>query len=586
MHLLGYDYFADRHDNRIGLAGLADLIEDLRSEHTGGTLLFDNGDFLQGNPLADTLAATLGTGETQPMIAAMNCLHYDGITLGNHEFDYGLPFLRRTLCKLRAPVVSANINCSEEPALASPFCILTRDIICDDGIRRAIKIGVTGFAPPQVAASSCSTLPKRISVEDIIGSANQVIPRIKAAGADLVVALCHSGIGAAQESPLMENAALPLASVEGLDVLLIGHSHEQFPDPDGPTSAIVDPIAGTLHAKPAVMAGFYGTSLGVIALDLGWTEQGWRMQSRSVRLQKPTPRRKSAQRREIELLAANAHTATLAHIRTPIAQTVVPIQNYFATVQPDLTLQLLAQAMRDALPENLRQTPVVAAVSPFQFGGRNGLGHFIDIPAGQVTLRDAAAIFPFAYTLWAVRRSGAQIRDWLERSAAHYNQINPHTHHQSLMNPRSAGYHCDALYGLTYDIDLSQPARFDVWGKQIIPSASRIRDSALDGKPVADDDVIIVAANSFRASGGGGFAAVPEADVLWRTREKLSDISITALQKRAQITNAVQPVWRFCPIAGAHAQFQSVPQAKEHIANAMRHIGAGDNGFETYSLVF
>jgi 2',3'-cyclic-nucleotide 2'-phosphodiesterase/3'-nucleotidase len=371
-----------------------------------------------------------------------------------------------------------------------------------------------------------------------------------------------------------------------LDVLLIGHSHEQFPDPDGPASATVDPIAGTLHAKPAVMAGFYGTSLGVIALDLGWTPRGWRVQGRSVRLQNPTQRRKSAQRREIELLAANAHTATLAHIRTPIAQTAVPIQNYFATIQPDLAMQLLAQAMRDALPENLRQTPVVAAVSPFQFGGRNGLGHFIDIPAGQVTLRDAAAIFPFSDTLCAVRRSGAQIRDWLERSAAHYNQISANTFRQDLLNPRSAGYHCDALYGLTYAIDLSQPARFDVWGKLISPSASRIRDIALDGKPVADDDFIIVAANSFRASGGGGFAAIPDVDVLWRTRERLRDILIDALQKRAQITEAVQPVWRFCPIAGAHAQFQSALQAKEHITDAMSHIGAGDNGFETYSFAF
>ncbi|MFT6945127.1 MAG: 2',3'-cyclic-nucleotide 2'-phosphodiesterase/3'-nucleotidase, partial [Yoonia sp.] len=127
------------------------------------------------------------------------------------------------------------------------------------------------------------------------------------------------------------------------------------------------------------------------------------------------------------------------------AKTAVLIANYFATIQPDLSIQLLAQAMQDALPANLRGTPILAAVSPFQFGGRNGLGHFINIPNGQITLREAAAIFLYADTLCAVQRSGAQIKDWLERAAGHYNQISPGTLRQDLLNPQSADYNCDAI---------------------------------------------------------------------------------------------------------------------------------------------
>lgn len=165
MHLLGYDYFGDRKDDRIGLAGLADLISGLRARAPQATLLFDNGDFLQGNPLADMLAAAHPATDTHPMIAAMNSLGYDALTLGNHEFDYGVPFLRRMLADAEPAVVCANISVKDASPLAVPYTLLTRHLMCDDGIARAIRIGVTGFAPrlcwtatvrPMQARSRCA----------------------------------------------------------------------------------------------------------------------------------------------------------------------------------------------------------------------------------------------------------------------------------------------------------------------------------------------------------------------------------------------------------------------------------------------
>ncbi|MFT6073124.1 MAG: 2',3'-cyclic-nucleotide 2'-phosphodiesterase/3'-nucleotidase [Yoonia sp.] len=133
---------------------------------------------------------------------------------------------------------------------------------------------------------------------------------------------------------------------------------------------------------------------------------------------------------------------------------------------------------------------------------------------------------------------------------------------------------------------MTQPARFDFWGREITPSASRIRHIALNGRAVAADDVFIVATNSFRASGGGGFAPIPQADLVWKTQDKLRDILIGSLQKRALIADASYPVWRFSAIVGPHAQFQTVSQAIQHAAHAITHDGLGKNGFETYSLAF
>jgi 2',3'-cyclic-nucleotide 2'-phosphodiesterase/3'-nucleotidase len=585
MHLLAYDYFADRADNSLGLCGLVDLIDALRAEHPQATLLCDNGDFLEGTPLADHIVGASGTLQIHPMIAAQNALGYDAITLGNHDLDFGLPFLRQALGQSHAAVVSANVTCTDTPPIASGFTIATRSLVCSDGKTRPIKIGITGFAPPQTQNTGP---PGALVVCDIVESARKIVPSIKAAGADIIVALCHSGIANTQHQQMMENAAVPLAAVDGIDALVLGHTHELFPASARPRTNAVDPQAGTLHGKPAVMAGYYGTSLGLIDLAVAWNGAGWHVQNHEVRLIKPQtpPVPKSKRRTEIEQLATQPHTATLFKIRRPIAQTVVRIQNYFATVQPDLSLQLLASAMHDVVTSAMPDVPVLAAVSPFRHGGRNGLGQYIDIPPGDVTLRDAAAIFPFADGLCAVRRSGAQIKDWLERTASHYNTIAPHKTQQALLNQLSAGYNCDTLYGLTYDIDLSQPARYDPFGCVIDPDALRVHNIAMNGHAINDDDVFVVATNSFRANGGGGFAQVPPQDMLWQSDEDLRDIVVDALKSHGTFADGLTPVWRFKPIVGAVAQFQSAPQARLHLAGPIAHVGHACNGFDTYAITF
>ena len=101
-----------------------------------------------------------------------------------------------------------------------------------------------------------------------------------------------------------------------------------------------------------------------------------------------------------------------------------------------------------------------------------------------------------------------------------------------------------------------------------------------------DDDLFIVAANSFRASGGGGYTAIPNTDIVWMSQDKLREILIGSLQQRAFISDVTESIWRFTPIMGAEAQFQSAPHAIRHVGQAITHNGAGRNGFETYSLTF
>ncbi|EBA13202.1 bifunctional 2',3'-cyclic-nucleotide 2'-phosphodiesterase/3'-nucleotidase [Roseobacter sp. CCS2] len=588
MQLLDYDYFADKPDHSIGLIGLADQIKALRDEDGVTTLLFDNGDLLQGNPLADHIAAHAKPNETHPMIAALNTLQYDAMTLGNHEFDYGLDFLRNTLTKAGFPVVSANISCDDGDRLAVPFCILDREILCNDGNQRPIKIGITGFAPPQIADWDDARSSSGIKVDDIVASASRVIPQIRAAGADVIIALCHSGIGADEHLPRMENAALPLARVDGIDALLLGHTHEAFPDPAIPSTANADYGTGLLHGKPAVMATFCGKSLGVLELDLKWDANGWYIAGQRTSL---VPTRKSSEdsplRRKLRGLVSVPHNATLNKMRAPIAQTQVPIASYFATIQPDLSQQILARAMKRAVATALKdsaQLPLLAAKSSFRFGGRSGLGHYIDIPPGPITLRDAAAIFPFTDALCAVRRTGRQLRLWLERAAAHYNQVQPGVSDQPLINPQSAGYNCDTIFGLSYQIDLTQPARFNTHGVEINAKAARIQHIRYQDQAVGDDDIFLVATNSFRAKGGGGFPTIAPADIALMTTQSVRGHLIDYLTESGTIATPVHATWSFAPIPRTAARFASAPAAQQHMIGPVTHIGPGPDGFDTYQI--
>lgn len=592
MQLLSYDYFADRPENGTGLINLAGLIDHLRSEDDVTTLLFDNGDFIQGNPLADYIADNGTTGQVHPMIATMNALGYDAIALGNHEFNYGLPFLKRALADAAFPVTCANITHQKGKPLADTFVILERNLPCSDGIKRTIRIGVVGFVTPQITDWDRAALSGMIETEDIVVSARKVVPQIQEEGADIIVALCHSGIGASAHSPRMENAAVPLANVPGIDAILSGHTHEFFPGDSVTASDVVDPENGTLHGKPTVMAGFYGNWLGVIDVQLQrkdgrWAIAGHQSALRSGASTPNTNTRQPALARHV----TEAHAATLAHIRQPIARTEVHIQSYFSSIRPDLSQQLLAQAQLEFVANaiektNYRDLPRVAATSPFRFGGRAGPGHYIDIAPGPFALRDAAAIYPFANRLCAIRCRGRQIRNWLERAASHFAQITPGRHDQPLINSQSPAYNSDTLYGFHYVFDLSAPARYGPDGTCIDPSATRLRDLSYQGSPIADDDVIIVATNSYRTNGGGGFKGTPDADILFTSTEATRDVLVDYLRTRQIITDQPRSPWRFLHLPDTSATFQSAPAAQHHLVDGITRLGPGRDGFDRYRFTF
>ena len=594
VHLAPYDYYADRPRHDLGLVRLAEVVDQARRE-TPNTLLFDNGDFLQGTPVGDFIAYERGLreGDLHPVMAAMNALAFDAITLGNHEFNYGLSFLMKTIARSNCPVVAANLLRSKaamargDVSLTRPYALLDRVVQDMQGQSHPMRVGVIGLAPPQVVKWEHKTLEGRVWSRDIVDTARAWVPEMREAGADIVIALAHSGIGAAHHSDGMENAIIPLARIDGIDVVLAGHSHLEFPGPAFAPSALVDPAAGTICGKPAVMAGFWGSHLGVIDLLLrrdaqGWTIMGSRSDLRALadkRSRQPGPALIDAvpgftppkpRSMTVQKAVAGTHQDTLTAIRKPIGHSAMPIHSYFALLGRSGATALVAEAQCAHIAARLCGTehghlPVIAAVAPFKAGGRSGARHYTDIAPGPLALRHVSDLYAYPNMLAALRLTGAQVRVWLERSASVFNQIDREGPAQILTTPESAPYHFDILYGLEYVFDLTRAARFTPGGTDENTATSRVGRITLNGKPLCDDDEVILCTNSFRAAGAGGFADTAAEHRVFGDSTSMLGILRDHIATRKQVDTTHKTPLTIAPIPQGKAILPTGPGARAHL---------------------
>ncbi|MCQ0969839.1 bifunctional 2',3'-cyclic-nucleotide 2'-phosphodiesterase/3'-nucleotidase [Paracoccus sp. TK19116] len=466
MHVLPFDYLADRPNPGIGLARTASLIA-CRGRNHPNTLLFDNGDFLQGSPLGDFVAYVDGVGprKPHPAIAAMNAMGYDAATLGNHDFSYGVGFLMRAIEGARFPFTLANVCLSRHRAPPRSL-ILDREIEALDGSRQTLRIGVIGLVPPQTVEWD-RQLHRDMACADIVEAAAAEVPLIRAAGADLVVALAHTGIGEAEATPGMENAATALAALPGIDAVITGHTHQVFPDPLFPATPGVDPTRGALAGKPAVMAGFGGSHLGVIDLDLRRDAFGrWTIEGFSSRAEPVGPDIPAAA--VISDAAKRHHAATRRHLRRRIARSRSAMTSFFSLIGDDPGLHLVAKAQRWHVRRALRDTewaklPILSASAPFRAGGRGGPDHYTCVAAGRLTERNLADLYLFPNRICAVEMRGADLIAWLERSASIFRRITPGQTDAPLIDDAFPSYNFDVIDGLTWEIDLSQPPPCRFW---------------------------------------------------------------------------------------------------------------------------
>jgi 2',3'-cyclic-nucleotide 2'-phosphodiesterase/3'-nucleotidase len=607
VHVWPYDYYSDRRVDTVGLARTAAHVEAARAEATN-SLLVDNGDFLQGNPMGDYIAYERGMrdGDLHPVIQALNAVGIEASTLGNHDFNYGLDFLMKSLAGAKFPIVSANVLTGlgaaprRDRTLVPPYVILNRMLKDGAGMEHPIRVGLIGFCPPQIVQWDRGHLEGRVVTRDIVASARAWVPQMREEGADLVLALSHSGLGSGIHSEGMENASTVLAAVDGIDAVFTGHSHLVFPGPAFAGFDGVDLANGTVMGKPVVMGGLWGDTLGIIDLLLERDARVWTVVSSSVGTRGIY--RRNADRSitanvesvpAIEAAVAQDHAATLAYVRRPVGRTSAPLHSYFALVANDPGVQVVNQAQRWYIAQMLRGSayealPLLSAAAPFKAGGRGGPDYYTDVAAGDVAIRNVADLYLYPNTVRAVKVTGAQVKDWLERSAGIFNRIVPGQADQPLVNPDFPSYNFDIIDGVTYEIDLSQPSRFGTKGEPLNPDASRIVALTYKGRPVDPAAEFVVATNNYRASGGGTFPGAVGDTIIFEAPDTNRDVIVRFILETGTLRCSPEPTWRFASMPGTSVLFDTGPDAAAYLGElqslAIEPAGDGPDGFARYRI--
>ena len=200
-------------------------------------LLFDSGDFSQGSSFY-----TLFKGEVE--VSLMNRMHYDAVTLGNHEFDFGVENLSTQLRRANFPIVCANYDFGATPlaTLVRPYVVLKR---------KGLRIGVFGLCPQPEGLIATENYAG-ITFRDPVEVTREVVHTLRTKEkCDLVICLSHLGWPA--KDPLSDSNVF--TQTEGVDLVLGGHSHTYMQELEWLTDAQGKRVPVDQNGKHAIYVG-------------------------------------------------------------------------------------------------------------------------------------------------------------------------------------------------------------------------------------------------------------------------------------------------------------------------------------------
>lgn len=612
-NLLNYDYYKNAEYLKVGLASTAALVETARSE-VANSVLVDNGDLIQGTPLGTYKAKIdpLKDGEVHPVFKAMNQMNYDIATLGNHEFNYGLDFLDEAYDDANFPVINANVyvddhdtNPDNDINKYTPYKIINKKVVDEQGKNHVIKVGFIGFVPPQINEWDKANLDGKVITKDIVETAEKFIPQMREEGADVIVAMTHSGFSGNKDNS--EDVIYALSEVQGIDAITFSHTHKLFPaktesaldglfkGADGKPLPGVDNAKGTINGVPAVQAGYGGGSLGIIDLSLKKEKGKWSVVgSQSVTREISSPTQVTPVQSIIDAVKAD-HEATVDYVNTPIGKTTDDIHSYFSLVQDDPSIQVVTNAQKWYVEKYIAQSkpeyqdlPILSVGAPFK-AGRNGVAEYTEIQAGDLTIRSAGDLYLYDNTLKAIKVKGSVVKEWIEMTAGKFNTIDPaKTEEQALLNPAFPVYNFDVIDGVQYQIDVTAPAKYDKDGKVINPDSSRAVNLTYNGQPVDPNQDFIVVTNNYRAGGGGNFPGVKGSELVVDSADENRQILMDYITEMEVITPTADNNWSIAPISGkVNVTFTTSPEAAKYLnedSNISYTGKTDDKGFGIFSL--
>ncbi|MCX5407979.1 5'-nucleotidase C-terminal domain-containing protein [Streptomyces sp. NBC_00335] len=527
-NVFNWDYFTDKEfddkaHNDVGLAKISTLVNQVRAEKGRcNTLLIDAGDTIQGTQLSYYYAKvdpiTARRGPVHPMAQAMNAIGYDAAALGNHEFNYGIPVLRKFEEQCEFPLLGANALDAKTLRPAFPPYSMHR-LRTPHG--RDVKVAVLGLTNPGIAIWDKANVQGKMTFPGLEEQAAKYVPRLRSLGADVVIVSAHSGSSGTSsygdQLPHIENAAgLVAEQVPGIDAILVGHAHTEIPEYRVRNKATGKDVVLSEPLK-------WGQRLTLFDFELTWVKGCWSVSKVSARVLNSNT---AVEDPEIVGLLSDEHRKVVAYVNQVIGTSTQAMSSVDGPVKDvaiiDLINHVQAETVRGALAgTEWAALPVLSQASCFS--------RTAAIPAGQVTIRDAAGLYPFENTLEARLLTGAQIKEYLEYSARYFVRTAPGDVVDPAKLTNAEGtpdYNYDAVYGLTYDIDISEPV------------GARISGLSFQGKPVDPAAQFVLAVNNYRAAGGGNFPHVPQAKQLWANSDEIRNTIIQWVKAKGTVDPA------------------------------------------------
>ncbi|MCT1460112.1 5'-nucleotidase C-terminal domain-containing protein [Aestuariimicrobium sp. p3-SID1156] len=518
-NVFNWDYFrnqpySDKSGTAYGLARAGSIINQIRAERGAeSVIVVDNGDTLQGTPLAYYYAKMepiTKTGQTHPMAAAFNAVGYDATNIGNHEFNYGPDLLTTYDRQLKAPILSANVlDAKTGKPVFQPYTIVTRHV---KGAK-PIKVGILGLTTPGSMIWDKANLEGKVIIQDMTAAAQRWVPKVRAAGADVVVVMSHAGIGQSSYDTTALGAENPsdkiAEQVPGIDAIVMGHTHQ-----DVPQKFITNQQTGkqVLLTQPR----YWASSVSDMTFELIKVKGQWTVASaKSVARYSKNATDDPAVTAAVEAM----HDKAVAYVNQVVATSTEEMPAATSRWEDTAIIDFIQMVQTQTVEAGLKGTqyenlPVLSIAAPFS--------RTATFPKGEVTVRDIAGLYIYDNTLQAVVMTADQVKQYLEYSAKYFGTVpaggtfDPDTHTSVVYNGQQVwDYNYDIISGLNYTIDLSQPV------------GSRITSlTHAGGTPVAGEEKFVVAVNNYRSSGGGNFPHIATAPVVYDQNQEIRQLLI------------------------------------------------------------
>ena len=467
-----------------GLARVAAVLDSLRGAYPGRVVVLDAGDAVTGTPFGSYFVY-VAPRTPNPVIDAMNALQYDAVTLGEHDFDAGMPALNQRLTAATFSVVNANLRVlgGREDTLAfRPFAIIERT---------GVKVAVAGFTTPGAMVWNRDQFHGRFRLDRIAASAPQVLAEMRR-DADVTVVLAHTGLDEFSTYDTTgigpENAGLALAMGKVRpDIVVLGHTGR----------TIVDSVVGGVHF---VQPGHDAERVAIVHLDLVQRDGRWvpvRIIAQSMALDRIKPPAGITRRLQDE------HRVVLTWVNELLGSALGGMRATLGRVQDTPVIEWLTDVLRRRSGADLASTPVYDTRSGFD--------------VGDITRRQVLGLYPPDYTLRSVRISGDQLRAYLERSARYFYVDSTGRVATNLYVPAATQ---EIVGGAEYVIDLEGAP------------GDRIRDLQVRGRPVTAADTFTLALSSYRQTGTGGYDMLRDAPVVYDQGERIVDLLADEVRAR------------------------------------------------------